>query len=397
MIACAKNIYMDSSFGHTSSFTTPKKSPDGLSFNNFNDNLAAFVRESPDSIASIHKEVSPTRFFSFPKMTRNCINSRRSIGSDWSATMQTLRQSNSSSEAIGSLLQLRSLLRSIDRSDRLKFCKTDFDAGILILRKNKHVWIADVSIEISRINNDYFNQSLFRILPTIIIQEIMKWLPISEIYPIVCTCKEWRFLGCEDIVWRDFYVYKYMRINPNTYPVELTGFMESFHRRFLDPQIGDGVEVSWQGKFRLESTDVYHGLAWWVAIIVDKHPSQNKYKIHYPGWDARWDEWVIRSRLRWSVDRNIVEAIKVNDTVELWCCGAFVPGAWLESKVKKIRGDRYCLGRVLSGGNLWVERDRIRLLRRAIDDNDQITERQRLNPISSQFNNGTSDVNCCVM
>ena len=55
-----------------------------------------------------------------------------------------------------------------------------------------------------------------------------------------------------------------------------------------------------------------------------------------------------------------------NDVVELWCCGANVPGAWLESRVKKIRNGRYCVGRVLSTGSLWVERDRLRLVKHVI-------------------------------
>ena len=80
----------------------------------------------------------------------------------------------------------------------------------------------------------------------------------------------------------------------------------------------------------------------------------------------RWDEWVPKSRLRWAVDRNEVAQILPNDVVELWCCGANVPGAWLESRVKKVRNGRYCVGRVLSTGSLWVERDRLRLVKHVI-------------------------------
>jgi hypothetical protein len=38
--------------------------------------------------------------------------------------------------------------------------------------------------------------------------------------------------------------------------------------------------------------------------------------------------------------------IRANDVVELWCCGANVPGAWLESRVKRVRNGRYCVGKV---------------------------------------------------
>lgn len=104
------------------------------------------------------------------------------------------------------------------------------------------------------------------------------------------------------------------------------------------------------------------------------------------------------------MDKNEVTQIAPNDVVELWCCGANVctlpllaffhhflsylpigvwnrrkemitiiyhrnqqvPGAWLESKVKKVRNGRFCVGRVLSTGSLWVERDRLRLVKHII-------------------------------
>lgn len=44
-----------------------------------------------------------------------------------------------------------------------------------------------------------------------------------------------------------------------------------------------------------------------------------------------------------------------------------VPGAWLESHVKKSRDGRYCVGRVLSTGSLWVDRDRLRLVKHVIN------------------------------
>jgi hypothetical protein len=41
-----------------------------------------------------------------------------------------------------------------------------------------------------------------------------------------------------------------------------------------------------------------------------------------------------------------------------------VPGAWLESRVREIRKGKYALEKVLATGYLWVERDRLRLVRR---------------------------------
>lgn len=208
----------------------------------------------------------------------------------------------------------------------------------------------------------------------------MNYLLLPDFRSVLAVSREWKNVASSDEVWQVFYYHKFLRFNPGTDLAIRTGYMRNYRLRMADPQKGDRVEVSWMGKFRLESSDVYHGLAWWVAIVVDKHTAHGKYKIHYPGWDPRWDEWVPRNRLRWAVEKNTLESIEVNDTVELWCIGSHVPGAWLESYVRKIRHNRYCLGSVLATGSLWVERDRLRLVRKAsvITPNSALSIRDRL-------------------
>ncbi|CAN0450490.1 unnamed protein product, partial [Ectocarpus sp. 12 AP-2014] len=76
-------------------------------------------------------------------------------------------------------------------------------------------------------------------------------------------------------------------------------FKGRYKRRLLDPHVGDEVQVAWKGKFRLESLEVYDGTAWWLARVVDKGENPGYYKVHYPGWEPKWDEWVVRDRLRW--------------------------------------------------------------------------------------------------
>ena len=39
-------------------------------------------------------------------------------------------------------------------------------------------------------------------------------------------------------------------------------YLHAFKSRLSDPHIGDKVEVAWRGKFRLEASEVYQGLAW---------------------------------------------------------------------------------------------------------------------------------------
>mmetsp|Transcript_16116 Transcript_16116/g.14570 ORF Transcript_16116/g.14570 Transcript_16116/m.14570 type:complete len:383 (-) Transcript_16116:200-1348(-) len=324
---------------------------------------------SPSSVAFdlSFSPMSSTRSMS-PTIRKN------SIGTAWSIELNKLRRCGSTYEVALCLRNVCELLTHIDKNDRIKYCKQDFLNSYKIIRKNKRIWTSELTAAIYNIETIYFNESFFQILPTILIQEILQWLPLADFSAVPCVCKEWKKLGSTDEIWRHFYDYKFIRFNPGTSPVSNHGFHDMYRRRVEDPQVGDRVEVSWNGKFRLESIDVYHGLAWWVAVVVDKHTSQSKYKIHYPGWDSRWDEWVPRSRLRWTVDTNVLESIRVNDIVELWCCGAHVPGAWLESYVRKVKNGRYCVGKVLSSGSLWVERDRLRLVRRGADETQTITK-----------------------
>lgn len=265
------------------------------------------------------------------------------------------------------LRNIRSILSEIDHKDRLKFCKVDYENSIKNLKRQKHLWSNDLFKEAVSIKLQFFNTSLFARLPEILLVEIILWLPTNALHTLLTVSTEWKTIAMSNELWGALYTRKYLLHNPRgTIPSLKTdhNIMHCYHTRLLSPEIGDKVEVAWRGKFRLETQDVYQGLAWWVAEIVDKHAGQDRYKIRYPGWDSRWDEWVPRSRLRWTVQENIIESINAGDIVELWCCGTNVPGAWLETKVKRTRHNRYCLGKVLSSGSLWVERNRIRLVRR---------------------------------
>lgn len=268
-------------------------------------------------------------------------------------------------QAIECLRRLRILLAEVEESDRVKYCKADYDITIKALRKRKQVWSNDLFKEVVSITVQFFSSNHFQKLPVSTFIEILSMIPVEELPPLLVVCEEWYDMGTCNEAWASFYHRKFLLNNPGRIPTSFPNIMTAYRTRLMDPQVGDQVEVAWRGKFRLETSDVYQGLAWWVAEVVDKHPAQDRYKIRYPGWDSRWDEWVPRARLRWKVSRNTLVSIQVGDVVELWCCGANVPGAWLESKVKRIRNGRYSLGRVIANGFLWVERDRIRLVRRS--------------------------------
>lgn len=247
------------------------------------------------------------------------------------------------------------------------YCKADFEEVVSTLKRRKRVWTASVCKEFAKVALRYFNTSAFRHLPSTLLVEIFLWLPNHELLNIASVSTEWYQIARSNDVWMPLFRNKFVTLNPNCMMPQCRQicYMSLYQKRLMEPVVGDKVEVAWKGKFRLETQDVYQGLAWWTAEIVDKNADSQRYKIHYPGWESRWDEWVPRSRLRWIATSNDLDAIHAGDIVELWCCGQNVPGAWLECKVKRVRDGMYCLGRVLSSGYLWVDdRSRLRLVSR---------------------------------
>ena len=101
-----------------------------------------------------------------------------------------------------------------------------------------------------------------------------------------------------------------------------------------------------------------------------------------------------RERLRWPMKLDNASSAKIckGDTVELWCCGFNVPGAWLESVVKRIKKGRYCVTRAHVSGSIWVPRERIRPQKRKVN---LLIETPSVDIVS------TSPVNChpqcCIM
>ncbi|KAG5188163.1 hypothetical protein JKP88DRAFT_178183 [Tribonema minus] len=214
-------------------------------------------------------------------------------------------------------------------------------------------------------------------LPPGLFLDIAQFLTLEERGKAVCcVSRKWRQLGEHNHLWREPYLTRFKFHSPqedlatHTEAQELAQpgpkVKDLFARRLVRPQVGDRVEVAWRGKFRLESLEIYNGLAWWLAEIVECDADGQRYKVHYPGWEARWDEFVPRERLRWGNDRRAAqlrdERIAVGDMVEIWCGGTNVPGAWLEGRVSSIRGERVFLGDVVAEGFFSVTEERCRLV-----------------------------------
>ena len=81
---------------------------------------------------------------------------------------------------------------------------------------------------------------------------------------------------------------------------------------------GDKVKVEWKG-------------AWYNSVVVAVKDA--KYKIHYDGWDAKWDEWVAADRMRARSDE---PAYKVGAKIEVnW------NGTWYKSTVLEVKGVKF--------------------------------------------------------
>eukprot|EP00752_Nemacystus_decipiens_P001938 g1867.t1 len=182
----------------------------------------------------------------------------------------------------------------------------------------------------------------------------------------VCSvCGDWQKAAEEDVVWRFWWTRRFREDPPAQRGRARRGHLKNLHRyRHRDPLVGDKVEVSWEGRFRLESLDVFVGRSWWEATVVQKVDGY-MYRIHYPGWDSNWDEWVVRDRLRWPVDPSYLSTVfKVRDVVEVWCTGTHVKGAWLQARVRQIKQDQVSLKNVLASSprTIWVPLANCRLV-----------------------------------
>ncbi|CAN0082146.1 unnamed protein product, partial [Phaeothamnion confervicola] len=229
------------------------------------------------------------------------------------------------------------------------------------------LFVGAINRTITSIFSDYFKKETTDRLPPHVMQVLqhaLAFLQLRELMSICSVSQNWRHMAEANCLWREPYLERFKLHEP---PSALAQGLVKHHfqRRLQDPMPGDRVEVAWRGKFRLESLEIYNGLAWWLAEVVQKGPN-GQYRVHYPGWEARWDEWVPRSRLRWGNDRKAKQLAGrragVGDTVEMWCGGVSVPGAWLEASVRRVKGDRLYLGEMLTTGHFWVDRPRVRLV-----------------------------------
>jgi hypothetical protein len=225
-----------------------------------------------------------------------------------------------------------------------------------------------VSGKIVDVMSTHFWSDATATLPAGLLREALTWLPLQMRGDVCSVSKRWKCAAEHDFLWEAPYMARFTFHNPSPETPAGLSFKGHYRYRVSNPQVGDRVQVAWRGKFRLESLDVFNGLAWWLAEVVERHPDGSQYKVAYPGWDHRWDEWVPRDRLRWGntikATRLIGYRVEVGDDVEVWCGGINVPGAWLEAEVKQMKGGRLYLGSTITGGHFWVETSRCRLVRK---------------------------------
>jgi hypothetical protein len=115
-------------------------------------------------------------------------------------------------------------------------------------------------------------------LPVSLIQEIFLWLSMSDFPEIFCTCRDWWKWLSDDSIWRCLYKTRFLKHHDVSF-----SYLFAFKERIEDPMLGDILEVSWEGKFRLEASYAYKGLSWWVAEVIEKKPNEQLYRVKYIG------------------------------------------------------------------------------------------------------------------
>ena len=281
--------------------------------------------------------------------------------------MKILVNSETSYEAISSLRRIGVLLSTrISKEDRLTYCSVDFHHAVRYISGNSRLWCGPLMSAILSTMKIYFSNDKFAKLPHDLIEDVLRWLTAADVCVLCQVNSDFHRWCSADTLWTYFYKVRFsgnaMRQSPLSVSVK-----RMYQIRFADPIIGDKIQAAWNGKFRLNAMEMLRGQAYWPAEIIDKDPQQG-YKIRYTGWDAeRWDQWVLRETIRWPVDFNSVEKIRVGDVVEIWCHGKTVPGAWLCAIVSEFDVDLnlYRFDDLqMSGDPLFVRRDFIRKVHR---------------------------------
>jgi hypothetical protein len=228
------------------------------------------------------------------------------------------------------------------------------------------------------------------------------FLSPADIRIAACASQSWRHLCFSDLVWRNLFLARFGPLSPpspsahSSHPEQSgldeeekdcredeeekeeqkvscalesppVSYVEKMRLRLLDPQMGDHVQVAWQGKFRIDSTHIFVGLSWWDAFIVDK-AAGGYYKVHYHSWNSRWDEWVTSDRLRWAslTTSSLDHTYRSGDRVEVRCSGMSVVGVWLEARVHSMSssGTSVCMSNiVLSEDLFWMPLTSVKLAR----------------------------------
>jgi len=73
-------------------------------------------------------------------------------------------------------------------------------------------------------------------------------------------------------------------------------------------KVGDKVKVEWKG-------------IWFPSTILET--KEGKFKVHYDGWDSKWDEWVEKGR---------IQVWKVGEKINVEWKGKWYPSTILEAK-----------------------------------------------------------------
>ena len=240
--------------------------------------------------------------------------------------------------------QLRRVARALDKADPRE--RTAARAGLDTIARRGRGWSRENRALLVSLVVHYYPPDRLVGLPRELLEDaVLANLDVKNLAAMAAVSRAARRAASSDAAWRPQYARRFGAADDASEHFDFgASLRESFRQRLGDPAPGDRVEIAWRGRFRLEGLEVYRGLAWWAAEVVEKrdaaaaaaaagaHESLDdrrarKYKVHYVHWDARWDEWVARDQLRWPVPEGRTGVVASGDDVEVWCSGSAVPGA----------------------------------------------------------------------
>ena len=179
--------------------------------------------------------------------------------------------------------QLRRVARALDKADPRE--RTAARAGLDTIARRGRGWSRENRALLVSLVVHYYPPDRLAGLPRELLEDaVLANLDVKNLAAMAAVSRAARRAASSDAAWRPQYARRFGAADDASEHFDFgASLRESFRQRLGDPAPGDRVEIAWRGRFRLEGLEVYRGLAWWAAEVVEKRDAAAQLPQHAIG------------------------------------------------------------------------------------------------------------------